>query len=137
MDEAQARLLTEALDFYSRIGIGQLEELVNSFRWLCDPRLKDKHHELEVARRMIDSIKLLLFNMPANASYGIYHQEVPECYRAAWDIQKVIKHQLWLDRQAEEGEDSISRYCVDADEPRQSAKDQPLATIRKVEDNGS
>jgi len=135
IDERQARILNDALDLYSRIGIGQLEEIANNFRWFNDPRLKDNWDKLDIARSLLDSIKMLLFKQPPNGSYGIYHPDVPDCYRVAWDIQKVIRHHLWLERQAQgEGQ----RFCVDADEPNQSAKDQPLAKIStKEESNGS
>src|SRR4051812_19032275 len=90
IDENQARTLEKALDLYSRIGMGQLREIINVLRY--DERLDNKN--LEVARNILDNVKLLVFG---DDFYGIYSHEVPDVYRVAWDIQRVIRHQLWLD----------------------------------------
>lgn len=127
IDENQARILIQALDLYSRLGIGQYEEAVSFLKWQSDPRLEGKHEECDKAMKHLNEIKMLLFNMPSNASYGIYSEKVPDCFRAAWDILKVIRHQLWKDNE------NRSDFTVDAYPADQSTKDQPLAKIEALE----
>lgn len=119
-----------ALDLYSRLGIGQYEEAINFLRFEFDPRLKDKDEEYEEAMQRLNEIKMLLFNMHPNASYGIHSREVPDQFRVAWDLMKVVRHQLWKDRK-EEG--AASDFTVDAYPPDQSVPTQPLAEIQRVE----
>jgi hypothetical protein len=38
---------------------------------------------------------LLQDELPHNGSYGIYHPEVDESCRVAFDIMKVIRHEFW------------------------------------------
>ena len=113
----QAALLVRALDLYSRIGIGQFEEILNVY---------DAQHTMEVslrqdARLAINEAKALAGH-PDSGSYGIHSPEVRDEFRAAFDLQRVIRHRLAFDRKPE------GDIMVDFDTPYQISKT-PLATI--------
>lgn len=113
--ENQAKLLVKALDFYSRIGMGQFEELV---RLLSDERCNN----FGIANDLMYVVKSVLFG---KNHFGIMSKELPDNFRIAWDIRKVIEHQFWK-------ENPIRRCSVDVDAPKQFSKE-PLPIIKKYE----
>ena len=128
--EEQARTLISALDLYSRIGMGQFEEVEMIYRY--DSRKSVNYDGEETVeydgdkfRELLKECKKLLGHH-SNGSYGIYSHQVPDSFRVAWDLKKVIRHRLAWDRRPEGG------YTVDFEEPRQSSK-LPLACIEKDE----
>ena len=96
LTEEQADLMHRALEFYARIGIGQLEEV------LAHPAVshwnKMTARSPEDARAMIAQLKGELLGLSASASYSIYSEEVPDAMRVAWDIRNVIRHKLASER---------------------------------------
>lgn len=97
LSDEQADVLVRALDLYSRIGIGQFEEVLNVY---------DRHLKLDLAQR--ETLRHLLTNakmavgLPANGGPSIGNQEkVREEFRVAWDIQQVVRHRLSHDRRPE------------------------------------
>jgi hypothetical protein len=120
LNEDQARILIRALDLYSRIGIGQFEEVAQVY---------DRGLKLDLPTR--DRIRVGLniakaeAGHPVNGSYGIHNAKVDDEFRVAYDLQKVVRHRLAWDRQPQGG------LGVDFDTPDQSGS-QPLATIVRV-----
>lgn len=120
VDEAQARILAEALDLYMRIGIGQLTEVVRvyNYEWKTPiptvDRLVDVMNE---AKRVI--------GFGPGGSYGIQSREVHDVFRQAYDIRQVIRHRLAWDHTPTGG------FGVDFDTPQQIGK-LPLPTIGGV-----
>jgi hypothetical protein len=135
VDETQAQVIQQALDLYSRIGIGQLEEVANHLRFYDHTSLNapDHYERLELGKKTMDLAKEIIFKLPPNASFGIYSDKVPDRYRVSWDIMRVIRHQFYNDRKAENPEEDrmggVDSYPVD--DP--SVKDQPLPTIEVVD----
>jgi hypothetical protein len=124
ISEKQARIIISALDFYSRIGIGQFREIVSAFSWWQrDEQWLNHRDEVE---RLIHDAQFNLTGMPFNASYGIFSPEVPESAKIAWDIQQVIRHRLAWDRNPKGG------MTVDFDTPmKSSTKDFPTIEEKK------
>ncbi len=119
MSEEQAQILVRALDLYSRIGIGQFEEILDVY----DPLHKRVPVEArDAARRLLNSVKAV-YGHPANGSNGIHSPEVRDEFRAAYDIQQVVRHRLAFDRHPEGG------FQVNFDEPRQISQ-LPLPSIK-------
>lgn len=101
----QAKAVADALDLYSRIGIGQVGQIAELAR---DDFLKFRpganYCKDEQSRRLntIDS----LLNETARAlgyagthhSMGISHREVPVSARRAYEIQKVLDRALAMER---------------------------------------
>lgn len=125
LTEKQATVLTRALDLFSRIGIGQFEEVINIFRdeHLSDPEMTPER--IDEARKHIDHVKFMLTGHPANGSFGILNPRVSDDYRIAYDIQQVIRNRLAWDRRPEGG------IQVQFDPPDQTSKTHPLATIKE------
>ena len=118
MNEEQAQLLVKALDLYSRIGIGQFEEVLQVY----DPTAKLSPGTRDDIRQQLDFAKAAAGH-PANGSYGIHSPEVRDEFRAAYDIQQVVRNRLAYDRKPEGNPSSVH-----FDEPRQISK-VPLPTI--------
>jgi hypothetical protein len=90
LTSTQAHVLLGALDFYSRIGIGQLEELL---------RVLPTYGQLSevqqgVAYEAVRKLKQLLTGFDMNASWGIASREVKECYKIVYDIQQVLRNKV-------------------------------------------
>jgi hypothetical protein len=98
---SQCQAVADALDFYSRICIGQLEEVASlvsderiplcssgqSTRKTADPYLCDK------IMRMMEEVKITL-GYPKNGSHGIGHTHVHKSGHRAYEIQKVLNKTL-------------------------------------------
>lgn len=107
--EDQLSLISRALDLYSRIGIGQLDKLldhptfVNERKLYCKDAngntdwVKNSDLKEETERRLVHARELLLPNdhLPLNASLGIHSPNVDESCRVAFDIHQVIRHEFW------------------------------------------
>jgi hypothetical protein len=110
MSEAQTGILVRALDLYSRIGIGQFEEILRVY----DPISSLVPIEAgDSARKLLDAVKAI-YGHPANGSNGLLNPEVRDEFRAACDIQQIVSHQLALDHNQGKND-----YTVDYYEPRQ------------------
>ena len=120
VDEQQARILVAALDLYSRIGIGQLTEVVRvyNYEWKMPVPMVDRLVDvMNEAKRVI--------GFGPGGSYGIHSPDVHDVFRRAFDIRCVVRHRLAFDRTPEGG------FGVDFDTPRQIGE-LPLPTISHV-----
>ena len=90
LTEKQAQVVIEALDHYSRMGMGQLEDvghlLGKYFHGVNSWDLIDCH---------LKPLKITAFpNSPIHrggGSWGITNQQVPEPFRIAYEIQQVMR----------------------------------------------
>lgn len=137
LTERQAKLLSWALDSFSRIICGQdwtYQEMMES-AW--EKRAKeatgnfmDKEFEggwnlaREDAEIFSKQIKKRFWGLESNTMYGLHYDETSDIL---FDIYQVIRHQLWLDRP----EDKRSNYTVDAYEAH-SWGTEPLAKINRI-----
>lgn len=125
LNEEQARVLIKALDFYSRIGIGQFREIVSNFvfDWCSIFKHKEGYYKaMKLAEAHIDLAKKLLTKMPHNASLGISSPETPETAKVAYDLQQVIRHKVAWTNNPEGG------HTVDFHEPMK-VSEQELPTM--------
>ena len=116
----QAQLLVQALDHYSRTGIGQFEDVINVY----DHDYRMSLHKKEELRAALNLAKGIAEHL-ASGSYGIRNPKVADKFRQAYDIQQVIRNRLAFDRKPE------GDITVDFDEPRQISS-VPLPTIRRL-----
>lgn len=107
--EDQLRLIQRALDFYSRIGIGQLDEIKDhpTFAKYLAEQVKDVdgkvdyeryHLILEQADNAFTQGRNMLYNdasIGRNGSWGIYNPNVDDSCRDAYDLVQVIRHEFW------------------------------------------
>lgn len=125
VNEEQARVIVNALDFYSRIHIGQVEE-VDSFVRLFVRYRKDK--DLDGMKDAIEAFKKAAFpELTSTSSYGIHSEEVDDTARVAWDIKQVLRNVVAWNVHPEGG------MTVDFDSPMKSSK-QPMPEAKVVQD---
>lgn len=108
LTEEQLRIVQKALDFYSRIGIGQFERIKDhpTFERSLANKLIDeygktdftKFHKIreEVDIKMAEARNMLIQeNLPPNGGWGIGMPKVDETCKVAYDIVQVIRHEFW------------------------------------------
>lgn len=104
----QLRLIQDALEMYSRIGIGQLWVIKEHPTF--ESILKEKctvdgktdytlyHEQRDSADRYFSIGRDLLIcdsTLGNHGSFGIYNQKVDESCRVAYDLVQVIRHEFW------------------------------------------
>lgn len=86
-----------ALDFYSRIWIGQYLEIDNQMIWLKQELHKENSvtkvtpQLLEIRNRLLPNLATGIANT-LQASYGIYSDQIDKRARIAYDMQQVIRY---------------------------------------------
>ena len=106
--EEQLKLIQIALDFYSRVGIGQFDAIKDHPTFE-----KHLHKEFEIdgktdysryhavrdsADNVIFQARNILYNdnsLGKNGSWGIHNPNVDDTCRQAFDIVQVIRHEFW------------------------------------------
>lgn len=96
VNEKQARQISKALDLYTRLGLGQFEEISWLIRKgeipfgnLNHVEKEDKMTFVEGIERDLKAAKITLGHS-YNGSYGIFSEEVPVSSKRSYEIQKVI-----------------------------------------------
>jgi len=119
--ERQADIIIDALDLWSRMHMGQWNEIL----------MFAKNHDCRFeAEKLIDVLRFICGMLPGRSPsgyYGIHSKEISDSARVAWDLQQVIRHRLSWDRDPEGG------WTVNFDTPMQSCEEEPLARIEKME----
>ena len=112
----QARILRNACELYSRIGMGQFDRLLDEF----DAKWTGEEKEL------CDRLHVLLTGMPPNAYKSI--SAAPERFRVAWDLVQIIRKQMYDDS----GHVPRGFAPVDSDTPRRQSEHEALAKIERA-----
>lgn len=94
----QAKTISKALDLYTRIGIGQLEELTWMLRFglIPFPRFDDNDQyiaeKLDVIKDIDQSIGHIKTSLgfSTNSGYGIGNPKVLDTFKVAYEVVKVI-----------------------------------------------
>jgi hypothetical protein len=89
VDETQARVIMNALEFYTRMRLGQFDNAIADLflfrrKWNWE---QFNYHALRLKNTVFPELS-------ENASYGIYNKEVGEWAQISWDIHQVIRHDL-------------------------------------------
>lgn len=109
LTQEQLRLVQDALDFYSRVGIGQFNVIKEhpTFENALKKEFKDEDDKVDYNRyhQVRDNVDLMLvqprnmllndLTLPKNVSWGIYNPDVDESCRVAYDLIQVIRHEFW------------------------------------------
>jgi len=118
VNENQAKAISIALDFYSRISGGQFEEIVDHFDW---KNLKEADESTK-AWELFRDLKCMLTGLKRSQP-NIGLGNISERGKIAYDLHQVIRHRLANDNS--EGRDTLS---VDFRTPTQQSAE-PLAEI--------
>ncbi len=130
--EDQLHLIQRALDFYSRVGIGQFNaikdhptfeaHLHNEFK---DENGKTDYGKYHSVRDEIDTTlnvaRNMLYNNSStnkNGGWGIHHPNVDDTCRDAFDLVQVIRHEFWKKnpkRSSITVDSSVHLHCKDSD----------------------
>ena len=119
ISERQAQLISNAVELYARMGLGQFE-MLDHFFW------KPKG-ALEQAREHLNSLRLIK-NGSLNSNPGISSDLVDDDCRVLFDLHRVIRHRLAWDRDPQ----ATGWKGVAFDTPRQLSESQDLAKIAQV-----
>lgn len=94
--EAQAQVISNALEFYERIGMGQLMEIFylrpEASQLEADTRKRD------FVERMLDEVKSVAWGLKPSSFYSISSRDIRDDFRVAYDLHQVIRHRLAWDR---------------------------------------
>jgi hypothetical protein len=124
--DKQASLLVDALDLYSRVLMGQLEEVASLHKW---KHCMGPDFDIERIHKLEDSLRGLktLLGHPPNGSAGIGSREVHDDARKAYDMQQVIRYiSSWAGegKDPEQDERNWNKMSgVNFDEPRKTSHD--------------
>lgn len=137
LTEKQARLLSSALDSFSRLIIGQDWEYQQLMEEAWEKRCKkatgnmmDEKFEggwqamRDDAERICKEIKQRFWGMPGNATYGVKYDDTADIL---FDMHQVIRHQLWLD----DSNPNKTHGTVDTF-PAHQFGSEPLIKIKKI-----
>lgn len=98
MNEQQARMIIKALDLYSRLLMGQVEELENLFRgFACLPSKDGLYGEmdLESIRGIVHALKKTIYPaLPINGNPSIHNPNIHDQARVMVDLQRVLEYAL-------------------------------------------
>lgn len=126
--------IIRALDFYSRIWIGQYLEIDNEIIWIK----KHSYHEILDAKIIPLFLQIRNRLMPESirdigqtlyASYGIFSDKVDERAGTAYDMQQVIRYTLAWFLHPEGG------WTVDFGTPIKASRVYPIPTASCTKDN--
>jgi hypothetical protein len=119
LTERQARVIVDALDLFSRIGMGQLKEVAYVLRQnplpSSDPDLEARTTLLSEIRDKLDTLSRYWMKGPG--FYGITSKSISDRFRIAFDIQQVIRHRLAWDRNPQ------GDITVDFDNPTKTSEE--------------
>ena len=91
MTQDQLLVLSDALEAYSRIGMGQLDVVIGDhIRWHMD---LDPNQRL-LAEAHIAGLKQAAWGHAEHSSWSIGNPQVPARFREAYDIQQVVRQAL-------------------------------------------
>jgi len=107
------------LDFYSRIFIGQFNEMRHLFY------KSENQDDIEIFLLQLRNAIFPDLNCGFYGSYGITNSEVHINAKIAYEMYKVIRKQIWIERGC------TPEYCTDSYDPLRLSKE-PLLIIEKI-----
>jgi hypothetical protein len=135
--EKQARALVDATDLLQRVQLGQWREIQDNLPLQKPIDYEELHQDMRIigailSKHMIDGID------GGASSLGVGHQDLPESNGILYDLHRVIRRKLSVERAVEQGiieNENVSRnempITVDFDLPVKWGTE-PLAKIERV-----
>lgn len=125
VNEKQAYIIMEALENYSRLLMGQFDEIDRLFVNNGNDIWNDFSRRAELSVMLRGARHMVYPELADNAYYGIFDQKhTPNNARIAWDIKKCIEHDISWHKHPEGG------ITVNFDKPMHSAPEEPLPVVR-------
>jgi len=123
ISEKQANVITMALELFTRIGLGQLERILDHPQY--SRKIINDNISYEETKELLYKVKSVLTGYDRYASYGIGNENVHESCIVSYDITQVIRHRLIWDKKPEGG------ITTDFEEPTQFSNEE-LAKIEAI-----
>lgn len=101
-----AQIVVDALDLYSRVGLGQFDEITSLARFGLLKNAKGESpsdDDIEEAEVHLKQAKRTLFGFEPSASHGIFSPKLNSRFKDAWTVLKAVRHRLAWDRNPEGG----------------------------------
>jgi len=123
LNEEHARTMLDALDLWSRLGMGQLEEVEKVLRLRMLDKPVERLDALQAFATQLKVSKGPLSGLLPDQHHGIASTQTPETAKVACDVYETLRHALsWAQR-------PWGNFTVDFDEPRHYSH-QPLPTVK-------
>lgn len=122
MNANQASIIIKALDLYSRLGIGQIDEIKTTMDVTF--RRRDPLNNAEVDSHLTALKELYFPELRGKSYYGIFCGKAPEKSKIAWDLIQVIRYAMAWERSPSGG------FTVDFGEPIKSSLKEDLAIAK-------
>lgn len=116
----QMEVIREAMEFYSRCGMGQLSDI----RWICFPQSRRS----DEADSLLDRVKEIYTGLDSSQYHRLTSKEVDDKFRVAWDVNQVLRNQLSKESDPEKKYFSVWDY-----EPDRTSQKEPLPILEKLE----
>ena len=130
INEAQAQVLTDALEIYARLGMGQIYEILEH----PDLRKQRDAFVIDYCRALCENLRGAIFGLPIGNYYSISNREISDTNRVAYDLVQVIRHRLVWDRAGNPPErDHKTMFGPIYDEPMHFSEEQPLPSIDRLD----
>jgi hypothetical protein len=135
--EKQARALVDATDLLQRVQLGQWREIQDNLPLQKPIDYAEFHQDMRIigailSKHMIDGID------GGSSSLGVGHPDLPESNGILYDLHRVIRRKLSVERAVEEGiieNENVSRnempITVDFDLPMKWGNE-PLAKMERI-----
>lgn len=121
LSHAHVHVLIDALELLTRLGIGQLEHVLEKLDFLYSfDRMT--YEAREEARELVRLLKKVNFEFDVNQSYSIASAEVPDHVKVAYDLLKTLQKRVAVTEQHD-------RTSVWHDGPMLHLGSEPLATV--------
>lgn len=130
ISKKQAEIISKALDFYSRIGCGQMSEVlwhpsVAKKMWVKDSNnLTENQWNNKVISQLLDNIKKIIWGYEPNEHGGITMAEEDD--KIAYDLHQVIRHKLAWEETPEGG------ITVDFHKPMKYSEEEELCEVKNI-----
>jgi hypothetical protein len=131
-DAETMALIARAMEFYARVGMGQLD-IINEHPSVRKRLPVIDDNAKANANHHLSGAKYALFGLPGDAYLSIHNRDNPADVMQAFDIKHAIKHRLAWDRVGNPPKrDIVSMSEVDFDDRGPVCMDRPLISIEKV-----
>lgn len=93
LNKKQMEIVADALDLYSRILCGDLNEAIDVYRMETFPE-----YDHDYVNRLMDTICKEVTKLPLNASIGMFNSQTPLNAKIAYEIQKAIQNKFYYEQ---------------------------------------